>query len=107
MTQNTNRDQILRIARRFGANMLERGQQQLRKSHSRHLVVRQGNGTKLVEVNLIVGVLLFALSLFTVPWLLMIVAFGGMMAKWRVEILRELDKEDKIIEMPTSEDNRE
>jgi len=34
-------------------------------------------------------------------WLLPLVLLGGMMAKWRVEILRELDEEDKIIEIDT------
>jgi len=89
MTQNFNRDQIMRNARRTGRKLLERGRDALQRSNTRHLVIRQENGNKLVEVNLLTAVLLGLFGMVLAWWLLPLVILGGMMAKWRVEILRE------------------
>ena len=104
MTENFNQDELVKTARRAGRTLLKRGRNALQRGNTRHLVIRQENGDKLVEVSVLTAGLLLVFVMVVAWWLLPLIALGGIMAKWRVEVLRELSADDKIIEIDTEKE---
>lgn len=83
-----------------------RGKDLLEQSNSRRFVLRTADGSTLIDVSLTVAVVIGLVVLLMVPGGLMlgiVATIVGIAAKLRVEILRELDDNDNVIEMPRDE----
>jgi uncharacterized membrane protein YphA (DoxX/SURF4 family) len=86
-------------AKELGEKALERGKDLLHQGNVRHVVVRQGSGTKVFEINLTLAVVLGVIAFAFAWWLMLILLFLGYIAKWQVEVIREIDDEDEMIEV--------
>ncbi len=85
----------------FGEYAAQRGRQLLGQSNARQVVIRLGNGRKLLELNMTLAVVLVGLALL-LPFsvlLLAILFIAGFVAKLRIEIIRNIDEDNNVIDV--------
>ena len=88
---NLRRNEQVNEIREQAKNLLEKG-------NSRHVVLRNADGSKIAELSLTVAVIVVAL-LFFLPWTWFIIAAAavyGMVKKIRVEVVRDIIDDDDI-----------
>lgn len=86
-------------AKELGQEFYKRGKTLLQQSSVRHVVVRNANGAKVFEINLTLAVIMGVIAFAFAWWLMLILTFLGYIAKWRVEVIRELSEaeDDSVI----------
>lgn len=77
----------------------QRGRKLFQASSVRHVVIRGANGKKLVDMNMVLAVVLGVIAFVFAWWLLPLVLVVGYLAKLRVEIIREVSDDDKVIDI--------
>lgn len=88
------------------AEIGDKAKDMLHQGNMRRFVVRTADGNTLVDVSLTVAIAVALGVLFLVPGGFMmtaIITVIGIVARVRVEILRELDDADDVIELPRDE----
>lgn len=97
MTENVN--ETTKRAEDMGKAAFQRGKQALKASSVRHVVVRGANGKKIVDVNMTLAIVIGIVAFVLAWWLLPLIAAIGYLAKLRVEVIREVKDDDKVIEI--------
>ena len=88
---NLRRNEQVNEIREQAKNLLDKG-------NSRHVVIRNADGSKIAEFSVTVAVIGIAL-LFFMPWTWFIIAAAavyGMVKKIRVEVVRDIINDDEI-----------
>jgi hypothetical protein len=86
-------------AKAMGKDALQRGHKLLHEGNSRHLVITYSGGKKLAEINLTAAVALGLVVLALAWWILPLVVALGYLWQLRVSVIRELAKDDNVIEI--------
>lgn len=79
----------------------EQAKSLIEKGNARHVILRNEDGSKIVDMSLTVAIVIGAVLLF-MPWnwvIIAVAAIYGIVKKIRVEIVRDLTDEDDAIEV--------
>jgi uncharacterized sodium:solute symporter family permease YidK len=88
--------------------LLEQGKGLVEKGNQRHIVVRDADGKKIVDVSFTVAAIIGLVLFFMQPigWLIAIAAsIYGVMKKLKIEVARNLTEEDEVVEMQLPQDD--
>lgn len=84
--------------------VMERGKQLIEQGNTRRLVVKTNDGRTVGDVPLtIVAVAAFVTIITWQIWLPILLVIFGIVARVKVEIVREVSEKDDVIQMPREE----
>lgn len=85
-------------------DVMERGKQLIEQGNTRRLVVKTNDGRTVGDVPLtIVAVAAFVTIITWQIWLPILLVIFGIVARVKVEIVREVSEKDDVIQMPREE----
>jgi Domain of unknown function (DUF4342) len=87
--------------------IVEQGKDLLSKANSRHIVIRNDRGEKVVDVTFTVAAVIAVLLLWWIPLGLPLIVIGlvyGLYAKLKLEIVRELGNGDTVVDVQLPKD---
>lgn len=85
-------------------DVMERGKQLIEQGNTRRLVVKTNDGRTVADVPLtIVAVAGFVTIITWQIWLPILLVLFGIVARVKVEIVREVSEKDNVIQMPREE----
>jgi DNA-binding Lrp family transcriptional regulator len=76
-----------------GKDLIERVKELIEEGNVRRIVIRNAEGRSLIELPLTPGVLVGSVIAILNPWLALLGFAGGVVAKLKVEVIREVDEE--------------
>ena len=87
--------------------IVEQGKDLLSKANSRHIVIRNDRGEKVVDVTFTVAAVIAVLLLWWIPLGLPLIVIGlvyGLYAKLKLEVVRELGNGDTVVDVQLPKD---
>lgn len=85
-------------------DVMERGKQLIEQGNTRRLIVKTNEGRTVADVPLtIVAVAAFVTIITWQIWLPILLVLFGIVARVKVEIVREVSEKDDVIQMPRDE----
>lgn len=96
-----------------GNKLMARVKELIAEGNVRRLIIRKPNGDKLMEIPLNAGVAVGGFMMLAMPWLLALGAIAGLVAEFKVEVVRSATKTNStsnaesksISEIPIENDN--
>lgn len=86
------------------SEVVERGKQLIEQGNMRRLVVKTNDGRTIADVPLtIVAVAAFVTIVTWQIWLPILLVVFGIIARVKVEVVREVNEKDDVIQMPRDE----
>src|SRR5689334_20206179 len=82
--------------------VVEQGKELIQKANSRHIIVRKANGEKLIDVTFTVAAVVVLFLLWIQPFGIFLTIGGiayGLYSKVKLEIVRELNSGDNVVEI--------
>ena len=87
-------------------SLVEQGKELVARGNKRHLIIRTQDGEALADVSLTVAAIVGLVLLFAFPWgwtLALIAGVIGVVARVRVEVVRELTEQDETLQVEQPE----